>query len=308
VGQSPDGKMFYADLSGHIVLNGLILEIMEIFVVNSDVDYSTGHINFSGNVLINGDVKEGFEVKATGDIIVMKNVESTRVEAGRDVKITGGIVSKGKGLVSAGRDITADYVQNARLEAQGNINIENFAVNSYLFTSRFLKMESKRGTILGGEVYAQKGIDVRVLGSENGKKTYVEVGTDYLVQKKIIELEDALKFVEGNILKIDMALRPVLDLMKTQPNALEGKKEVIRKTLEKKKDYDLQKKTMIAKIEELKARLTEQEPCFVKVNLTCYPDVQIKIKENKTVITKRMDHKTFYEDREAEEVKASAYS
>ena len=87
------------------MLNGTIIEVVNTYVVNGDVDYSTGNIQFNGNVVINGTVPDGFEVKAEGDIVVMKIAESARLEAGRDIIIKGGVQGKGKGLVSAGRDI-----------------------------------------------------------------------------------------------------------------------------------------------------------------------------------------------------------
>lgn len=306
VRQSPDGNAFYATVNGNIVLNNTMLEIMEFFVVNSDVDFSTGNIQFNGNVVINGDIKEGFEVQATGDIIVMKNIESSRVSAGRDVKVTGGIVSKGAGLVSAGRDIMADYAQNARLEAQGNVFLENFSVNSMIFTSRFLRMQSKRGTVLGGEIFAQKGVDVKVLGSENGKKTFVEVGTDFLVRKKKIELEEALKFTESTIAKIDHALRPLVDIARTHPALFAAKKLLVQKTMAKKKEFETQRAAMTVKLEDLNRRVNDPDPCYVKVRAVCYPDVQIKIREQRLYVSKRLDRKMFMTDSKTGEIKVAS--
>jgi hypothetical protein len=170
---SEDGRQIVAEISGSIVLNGSIIEVVDTFVVNGDVDYSTGNIDFRGNVFISGNVVEGFGVKADGDIVVVKNVESSRVEAGRDVVVKGGVQGKGKGLVAAGRDVRVGFAQNARLEAQGNIAIANFAVNSYIFTSRQLTMATNRGggyrrrgvcaTRRGGSIHrlGERGQDVR---------------------------------------------------------------------------------------------------------------------------------------------------
>jgi len=125
VRKTENGKEFYANINGSIVLNGTIIEVVNTYVVNGDVDYATGNIQFNGNVVINGTVPDGFEVKADGDIVVMKIVESARLEAGRDIIIKGGVQGKGKGLVSAGRDVRVGYAQNARMEAEGNIYIDN---------------------------------------------------------------------------------------------------------------------------------------------------------------------------------------
>jgi len=289
--------------SGLVMFHNNVLEVVEVFSVDSDVDFSTGNINFNGTVLVNGDIKEGFEVKAAGDIVVKGNVESARIEAGRDVIIRGGVISKGKGLVSAGRNISADYVQNARIEAQGTITLGNFAVNSYLCTSQKLIMKTKRGAVIGGEVYAQKGLDVRTLGSDAGIKTFVEAGTDFLVRKKIVELEDVIKFTEGNIQKIDFSLLPVLELAKTKPEALKDKKGLIDKIIEKKGVLEKQRAGLLAKMAVLEERMTDKEAITIRVGDTCHSDVSVKIRESRMTLTRELTKVIFYEDTENKEVK-----
>ena len=43
--------------------------------ISGDVDYSTGHIEFSGSVVIEGSVKPLFRVKATGSVTIGGNIE-----------------------------------------------------------------------------------------------------------------------------------------------------------------------------------------------------------------------------------------
>ena len=298
---------FYAAINGSIILNGSVIEVVNTYVVEGDVDFSTGNIQFNGNVLINGNVPDGFEVKAEGDIIVAKIVESARLEAGRDIVIKGGVQGKGKGLISAGRDIKVGYAQNARLEAQGNIYIGNFAINSYVFTSKNLVMLEKRGSVIGGEVFAQRGIDVRVLGSENGVKTSAEAGTNYLVVRKISELDAAIEFCERNILKIDDSLKTFYSRMKSGAPMTDATKQVVAKTIEKKKDLEQRRTIMFAKRTDLFEQSRERDACFVKVKQTCFADVTIKIKEYKTVVTKERNNVRFFEDRNAEAIVAGAY-
>jgi uncharacterized protein (DUF342 family) len=307
VRRSENGMEFIADANGSIMINGSVLEVVNTFVVNGDVDYSTGNIQFNGNVLINGNVPDGFEVKAEGDIIVAKIVESARLEAGRDVVIKGGVQGKGKGLISAGRDIRIGYAQNARLEAQGNIYIENFAINSCIFTSKCLIMQDKRGSVIGGEVSAQRGLDVRILGSETGVKTFVEAGTNYLVMRKISELDAVIDFCEKNIAKIEDSLKVLYGRLQAGQTLDKGMKQVVFKALEKKKDLEQRRAVMLAKRTDLYEQSREIDSCYVKVKQTCYPDVYIKIKEYKTLVSKPRDNVRFYEDRKAGEIAVGVY-
>jgi hypothetical protein len=298
---------FYAEINGSIIVNGSIISVVNTYVVNGDIDFSTGNIQFNGNVLINGNIPDGFEVKAEGDIIVAKIVESARLEAGRDIVIKGGIQGKGKGLISAGRDIKVGYAQNARHEAQGNIYIGNFAINSYIFTSKNLSMLEKRGAVIGGEVFAQRGIDVRELGSESGVKTFVEVGTNYLVLRRISELDAAIGFCERNIQKINEGLKVFLNRVKAGSTMNDSMKQVVAKTVEKKKDLEQRRTVMFAKRSDLFAQSRERELCYVKVKSTCFPDVYLKIKEFKTVVSKSRGNVRFFEDKKTEAIATSAY-
>ncbi len=307
VKKSEDGSEFVAECSGSVILNGSVIEVVNTYIVNGDVDYSTGNIVFNGNVVINGIVPDGFEVKAEGDVIVAKIVEAAKIEAGRDVIIKGGVQGKGKGLISAGRDVRIGYAQNARLEAQGNIYIDNFAINSYIFTCRYLIMKEKRGSVIGGEIVAQRGIEVKSLGSESGVKTFVEVGSNYLMLRKKAELDKAIGFCEENIAKIEGVLKTLHTRIKEGKNIDEKTKDVVARAVEKKNDLERRRSVMIARRSDLLALAREKETCEIKVSQTCYQDVFIKIKECKTVVTKPRTKVRFYEDRKSGEVAAGTY-
>ncbi|MBN1577115.1 MAG: DUF342 domain-containing protein [Chitinispirillaceae bacterium] len=307
VRKSDDGTQLFADSAGSVIINGSLIEVVNTYIVNGDVDYSTGNIIFNGNVLINGNVPDGFEVKAEGDIIVAKIVESARLEAGRDIVIKGGVQGKGKGLISAGRDIRTGYAQNARLEAQGTIYIDNFTINSYIFTSRYLVMKKKRGSVIGGEIFAQRGIDVKVLGSETGVKTFVEAGTNYLIMRKISELDETIDFCEKNVAKIESSLKELHTRIKEGQKLDEGLKQVVSKALEKKDEIEQQRSVMLSRRSDLQAQSRENETCYVKISQTCYQDVFIKIKEYKTLVTKPRGNVRFFEDRKNGQLAAGAY-
>lgn len=295
---SEDKKQFYAACKGCLLYNKPTLEVVDTYIVKGDIDYSTGNVNFNGTVIITGNVPDGFEVKAEGDIIVMRNVEAARLEAGRDVFVKGGVQGKGKGNICAGRDIFVEYVQNGHLEAQGIIEIGNFAINSYIATTHQLCLTKKRGTLIGGESYALRGFDVKSLGSEQGVKTYVEAGTDFIAKKKITEFMEVVKLLSANLKKIDDTLKTVYAAFKSNPALAVSRKPLVVKALEKRSEIDMNLKLINAKISQLIETSEYSEACFVKVLETCYSDVLIKIRKFHTTIVKPRSNVKFYEDAE----------
>lgn len=300
-------KEYFATNDGTIVLNGSLIEVMDSYIIQGDVDFSTGNISFTGNVLVNGTVLEGFEIKAGGDIIIAKNVESARLEAGRDITIIGGILGKGKGLISAGRDIKVGYVQNARLEAQGDIIIKNFAVNSYLFTSKNLILKEQRGSLIGGEAYAQRSIDLKHLGSPAGTKTYVEAGTDYLLKRKIAELDDIIQFCTQNIAKIDLSLKSVAQDALKNKDILSAKHNLIKKAIDKKHELENRLKLLFVKKNDLQDQLFIKDTCSIKIKGDCFADVTMKIRDKKLKTDKLRFNITVLDDRNSDSLVITAY-
>jgi uncharacterized protein (DUF342 family) len=301
------GTNYVAAISGSIILNGAILDVVNMYVVEGDVDYTTGNITFNGNILISGTVIDGFEVTADGDIFVSKIVESAKLVAGRDVIVKGGVLGRSKGLISAGRDIRIGYAQNAHLEAQGNIYIGNYAVNSYIATSKQLIMLEKRGSVIGGEVFALRGIDVRSLGSENATKTYVEAGTDYLILRMVKEMNAVIEFCEQNVRKINEALKTLASKLASGTELTPTLRSSMQKALDKKRDLEHRKKRVMSKRNDLQNAALEKDKCYVKVKDICYADVTIKIKEFRLIVAKERDHIKFYDDLKAGDIGIGAY-
>ncbi len=303
---NPCGNQFYAETDGCVLLNPPSISVAEIYTINGDVDYSTGSIHFDGSVVVNGTVRDGFEVKASGDITVRDSVESARLEAGRDVVVLRGIQGHGKGLIWAGRNIQCEFAQNARLEAQESVIVRDFLVNSYVFCNHLEALEG-HGSIVGGEVYARRIVDVLVIGSPAGTATSVSAGTDYLVRRSIAETEEIIGFCDTNIKKIDSTLRPVLTALRKNPSRAHPRKELIDQTLEKRKALQHRKEMLSAKRDHLKEKLHLEGHCFIRAKRSCYSDVRLRIRETKTVVRTERQNIRFYEDRETDAIRTAPY-
>jgi uncharacterized protein (DUF342 family) len=168
-------------------------------------------------------------------------------------------------------------------------------------------MQSKKGTVIGGEIFAQRGIDVKVLGSDSGVKTIVDAGNDYLVLRRMAELDHVIDFCRSNIRKIEESLRPLLNKLKSGETLPKPMQSMVGKALEKMKSLEQQMVIMIAKRSDLYEQSQEHDVCYVKVSQICYPDVMIKIKELKKSITAVRENVRFYEDKKAGEIGVAAY-
>jgi hypothetical protein len=302
-----DSSELIAETDGQVSLNGNVVSVFEHYYVNGDVDYSIGNIDFNGNVTIKGMVLTGFEVKATGDIIVMKGVESAEVRAGRDVKISGGIIGGGDHIVCCGRNLYVNHLQNAHVEAQGDVHIANSCVQSLIYCNGKVVLRNLKGAIVGGMVNALCGVEARTIGTGFGTKTEIAVGKDFLIQKTVEELNTAVDFQCNNLQKIDKVLMPLLEMVKKGIALDVEKKDKLKLIIEKRSQIQKSISIMENKRAELEKQVPENVVAMVKIQGTIFADVTVRIKEHFKQISDPVEHVTIFYNRKHEAIEIGPY-
>lgn len=251
---TPDGRFFVATVDGQFVLKSGVPNIYQVFEVAGDVNLATGNIDFVGNVVVRGNVSDGFQVKAEGSIHVSGAVERARLESGDSITIGGGVLGKDKGIVVAAKEIRCKFAENAQLHAGEAIYCEKALINCRVTSGRAVVVRGAGGggVIVGGQVMAGDEIEVDVLGSPMGTKTVVVVGIDLSKQELMTRLllqiaqadEQAVKvrrFVDhlanfetrtAEEEKMYQDLRKTQDLLLAQLDQLNEKKEKMENEIE----------------------------------------------------------------------------
>ncbi|MBN2328854.1 MAG: DUF342 domain-containing protein [Candidatus Omnitrophica bacterium] len=191
-----DGAEWYAECTGLYRLHNNILEVQPLFYVKGDVDFSVGNIHFNGDVVIEGNVLDGFEVQAEGAISVMGTVEAATLHARKCIEVKNGIFGKEKGRITAGKNVVSYFLQNADVQAAGDVIIGNQILNSRVYARRFVEVRCGKGSLIGGLTVAGHGIKARTIGSDYGTRTVLEAGSDFSVfnrMKEVKEKEQSLR-------------------------------------------------------------------------------------------------------------------
>lgn len=192
-------------VSGHVsYVEGKVF-VSNVFEIEN-VDTSVGNIDYDGSICINGNVCENFTVKAKGSIEVRGVVEGAYLEAGENITIARGMNGMHKGVLKAGGNIVAKFIENATITAGGFVTSESI-LHSTVIAGTEIKVVGKRGFISGGRVSATNSIEVRNLGSNMGADTIVEVGMDAGAKANIQELQKA----KTTVIKQLSTIKPVLE-------------------------------------------------------------------------------------------------
>ena len=189
-----------------VIANGM--EVDEVYKIK-DVTVASGNINFTGSVIIDGDVNEGMKVVASGDITIGGFVESAIIKAGGDITISGGIIGRKHDIekttvtdvtmsvnVHAKGSIYAKYCQYAEISCSKDVRIENQLLHSLLNIQGGLKVGSEdksNGKIIGGYIKAGTNVSAGIIGATAGSNTIINFEHEILkFKQQMQELESRL--------------------------------------------------------------------------------------------------------------------
>ncbi len=163
--------------------------VNEVLQISSNVDYSTGNVEFPGDIIIKGQIQDGFKIKAGGSLYTAGTLDASVINCENDLYVGMGIIGRKKGRVKAGGKIKAKFIENCFVESHGLIILEAGIMNSEIFTSDKITL-GKKGVIVGGCIYAQNGLIATQIGSSMGPRTEIYCGVDYVIENKLKWLRD----------------------------------------------------------------------------------------------------------------------
>lgn len=241
---SEDGYKLLAAIDGRVEFSGRYFSVRPLLEISGNVDYSTGNINFIGDVLIKGDVCSGFSVRAMGDIKVCGVVESCEIEAGGDLIVVKGIVGNMETIVRSHHNIYSKYLVNSIVHARKNVHTDSIRYSN-VYSDGEVEVCSGRGLIVGGQIRAAQGIEAKTVGSVYESPTSIILGGQpyasfekELLTRTIKEMKEEMEKLERQPdspfrTKRMSKLRLELSISGMKLNKFERDKERIDETLEK---------------------------------------------------------------------------
>jgi uncharacterized protein (DUF342 family) len=209
------GGNVVAACDGRFQVNADSFWVDEVLDILGDIDLRVGNIDFPGDVVIRGEIRDGFTVKAGKSILCAGCIGAARVECKGDLVTQQGIVGKEKALILVGGTTEAKFVEGCALDSAGPVRVRTSVLNSTVHTGDRLEM-GERGIIIGGIVKAQNGVSAAQIGTERGPRTEIHCGIDFKVEQKLVWIRDrniALAFkmreIEAKI-KVNPGVKQVL--------------------------------------------------------------------------------------------------
>jgi uncharacterized protein (DUF342 family) len=276
-----DGASIVAEINGQVIMSGGKVNVEPVYTVEGDVNLKTGNIIFLGTVVINGNVEDGFTVKAAGNIEVKGTVAKAELDAEGDIIIYQGVNGKSGGKIRAGRSIWSRFIENANVESGNMVVVSDGIINSQIDAIKSIICQGKRASIMGGRLRAGEEINAKVLGnSTSGTETICEVGYDPQSKVELERLTQLKASDEQELEDIRLDLQTLINIKKQRKSLPEDKETQMREMMERRQELtdDLKRANQdIAKIQQFLNDIEIRGR--VSASTKVYPGVKVVIRD-----------------------------
>jgi uncharacterized protein (DUF342 family) len=276
-----DGVTILADISGQVLVVNNKINVEPVYTVDGGVNLKSGNVEFLGTVIINGDVDDGFFVKAAGNIEVNGTVEKAELLSEGDIIVTQGINGKGEGLVKAGHSVWAKFIENTAVESGDLVVVSDGIINSRVDAAHRVLCQGKRAAIVGGRVRACEEINAKTLGSPmSGTETVLEAGFDPKLKTRLIELTEKKETLRKQFEELQRNIQTLVNIRKQRKALPEDKEAVLA-------EFMTQRQTLIVNIKKNDEELLNVQEALdktevegrVSASAKVFPGVRIQIRD-----------------------------
>lgn len=185
--------------SGAIFFEGDRVGVYNFLEVKSDVDFTTGSIDFDGYVSVRGVVMDEFSIDADRDIEILGEYGVGAAEhitsRNGNIYIKGGIAGKGKAVIHCKKNLYVKYLSDVTVECEGTVYVGFYCYNSNI-RARSVIVDAAKGRITGGTLEVAVQVASAEFGNPSGSRTILRV-TGFNREKAKADLEQAVRRMES---------------------------------------------------------------------------------------------------------------
>ena len=180
--------------------------MVELLEIRDDVGVKTGNIDFSGKIVINGNVTNGYSINSDDEIVINGIVEGAVISTKGNLFINGGIQGHDKAQITVGGNMISKFINNAHITCHGNIEADAI-MHSTIMCDGSIHVRGKKALIVGGDINVRYDIEAKIIGSEMGTMTKLRLGVDSKVMDMYQEILEEVKGLKETITKLSQVSR-----------------------------------------------------------------------------------------------------
>src|SRR4051812_38668938 len=281
VRMASDGLTVVAAADGLVHLQGDKIWIAPAARVAGDVDPATGNVEHRSDLVVPGSIRDLFKVTSGGSLAVGGAIEAAEVVAAKDLLVAGGIVSKGKGRVTAGGSVVARFLDNAIVTARGDVTIDNEISSSRVVCGNNLVV--RNGAILASHLTVIGRVECQTLGSPAELPILIELGIDEQLRQAV---RDALPRIVAQLAKVRHVRTDIAPLMENPKLLNPEQREKATELLFHASELDIETQKMIVELQQLWQRACAlSKHSRILVQQTLHAGVTVRMPDIEATIT-----------------------
>ena len=295
---SPNNMEAFASKTGQVCLKPKQMCVDPALEISSNVDLSVGNIDFLGNIIIKGNIDDGFSVISGGNIEVYGHIGKCIMQAEGDIVAHQGIQGKDEAKITCKGNLFARFIERATVFVGGNLIVTKVLLHSKVIGDKGVYVTGdKKSIIAGGDIKAQHEIVATIIGAESYIDTKIEVGYSQTALNKIKSLNQSIISLES---QIEDASTQLTMLVENSPKAKNAQKNI--SSLKNQRD-----KTLVL-LEKTKDNLHElRGTASISASKAFMPGVKIKIGDTNLDITSTQSSGTL-QNNDSRQINIEAYS
>jgi len=191
----PDGRVL-AVRDGFVATPAGAIDVLPLYAHKGDVDLKCGNLHSHGAVLVSGDLQQGFQIEADGDVAVAGSAFGGTIVAGGSVTV--GFGAQAGSRITTGGDLRCRHATNSTLLAAGKIEIRDELVHCEAAAASIVLLQG-RGSALGGALRARDRIALRSAGSPSGAPTLLAAGDLTSERAELVRRKRQLERIERTV-------------------------------------------------------------------------------------------------------------
>lgn len=270
-----DGLHIIASTDGNINFRNGAFVVDQVVTINGNVDSSVGNIKFIGDVIVKGEVFEGFSISSNSNIIVHGNVNGASLEADGDVIIKKGCINS---KVIAHGSVTANFCEHSTIECDGDLTSSNFVICT-TYCGGTLSSKGNNGGLLGGKYTCLNGVEASNIGTKHYTPTLLTIGDNAMLAQEKEAVQKQIETTNGELEKVSLVVNFLNEKKKELKSLPDDKEEMLGNAARQKIRLGMEIKKLQKRIEEIDLSLANKQFLSVDCKGYLYPGVKIVIND-----------------------------
>ena len=266
-----DNVTYIANQNGVIMLDGYTLKVTPLLKLK-EVATST-EINFTGNIIIEGNVKSGAKIHATEDVLIKGTVESAQINTEGNLILQKEFIGYRDATIRAKKNVFGPDFELVEIYASQKI-IGNKFKNCILYAQGQVKTVGQDGMIAGGSICAENGIKTVNLGTQERIPTFIKIGKIERFKQRENNYNSIIRDVSQELFTLQNALK---EFQKRFSPELRNKMEMYLKIENAIYTKEREMENILRQKHDLLEEIQKSETACVEITNILYEGVTVEI-------------------------------